>query len=52
MPEVDDMDEEEYEFDILWDSQKKLWVTTIKSGHYLINVKARGFKEFNKYVHI
>jgi hypothetical protein len=49
---IEDMDEEEYEFDILWDSNKQLWVTTVKNGHYLINAKIKGFKEINKYVKI
>lgn len=44
------MIEEEYEFDILWDNHKELWVTTLKPEKYLINVKAKGFKEFNKYI--
>ena len=44
------MEEEDYEFDILWDSKKQLWVTTLRNGKYLINVKAKGFKELNEYV--
>jgi hypothetical protein len=46
------MIDEEYEFDILWDNKKGLWVTILKSGRYLINVKAKGFKEFNKFIQI
>lgn len=46
------MEDEEYEFDILWDSRKGLWVTTLKNGRYLINAKIRGFKELNEYVEI
>lgn len=45
--EIEDMIEEEYEFDILWDARKELWVATLRPGNYLINVKAKGFKEFN-----
>lgn len=50
--EFDDMDLEEYEFDILWDEKKELWVTTIKNGSYLINAKIKGYKEINEYVEI
>ncbi len=50
--EFDEMEDEEYEFDILWDSKKSLWVTTVKNGRYLINAKVKGFKEINEYVEI
>jgi DNA-binding winged helix-turn-helix (wHTH) protein len=46
------LEEEEYEYDILWDSTKQLWVTTVKKGGYLINAKIKGFKEINEYVEI
>ncbi len=46
------MEEEEYEYDILWDNKKQLWVTTLRNGHYMINVRAKGYKEFNKYIEI
>lgn len=46
------MEDEEYEFDILWDSNKVLWVTTLRNGRYLINAKIKGFKEINEYVEI
>jgi hypothetical protein len=46
------MEEEEYEFDILWDSKKQLWVTTLRNGSYLINVKAKGYKELNEYIEL
>jgi hypothetical protein len=50
--DFEDMMDEEYEFDILWDSKKQLWVTTLKNGSYLINAKIKGFKEINEYVEI
>ena len=28
--DVDEMEEEEYEFDLLWDHNKQLWVATLK----------------------
>lgn len=46
------MEEEEYEFDILWDNSKSLWTTLLRSGNYLITAKAKGYKEFNKYIEI
>lgn len=46
------MEEEEYEFDILWDNKKGLWVTTLRNGRYLINAKIKGFTELNKYIEI
>ena len=46
------MVEEEYEFDILWDTRKELWVATLRPGNYLINVKAKGFKEFNQHIQL
>lgn len=50
--EVLEMDLEEYEFDILWNASKDLWVTTLMNGNYLINVKAKGFKEINEVIAI
>lgn len=50
--EYEDLEEEEYEYDILWDSNKQLWVTTVKNGGYLINAKIKGFKEINEFVEI
>ncbi len=46
----DDMDFEEYEFDIVWSPQKQRWVQTLKNGKYLINVKALGYKELNEVI--
>lgn len=46
------MDLEEYEFDILWNSEKEVWVTTLVNGNYLINVKAKGYKEINEVIAI
>jgi hypothetical protein len=43
---------EEYEFDIVWSPEKGLWVTTLISGTYLINVKAKDFKEINELIKI
>lgn len=48
--EFDDMEEEEYEYDILWDTSKRLWTTLLRSGNYLITAKAKGYKELNKYI--
>lgn len=49
---VEDMELEEYEYDIVWNSTKELWVTTLTSGLYLLNVKAKGFKELNNVITI
>jgi hypothetical protein len=38
--QCDEMEMEEYEFDILWDERKQLWVANLIAGNYLINVKA------------
>jgi hypothetical protein len=46
------MDEEEYEYDIIWDSTKGVWVTTLRSGQYLVSMRAKGFKELNEYIEI
>lgn len=46
------MELEEYEYDIVWSQEKRLWVTTLTTGSYLINVKAKGFKEINSVIHI
>lgn len=50
--EFEDMMDEDYEFDILWDSKKGLWVTTLRNGNYLINVRIKGYKEINEHVFI
>lgn len=50
--EDDQMDMEDYEFDILWNKDKELWVTTLIDGNYLINVKAKGYKEINEVISI
>ena len=49
---LDEMELEEYEFDIMWDESKQLWVATLVDGTYLINVKAAGFCEINESVEI
>jgi hypothetical protein len=36
---------EEYEFDILYDNDKRQWTTDLLKGKYLINVKAPGHPE-------
>lgn len=36
---------EDYEFEILYDSQKRQWTTELVKGKYLINVKAPGHPE-------
>jgi hypothetical protein len=46
------MDEEEYEHDIIWDSSKALWVTTLKNGRYLVSMRSKGYKERNEYVEL
>jgi hypothetical protein len=43
---------EEYEFDIVWSKDKGMWVTTLRDGHYLINVKSKGFAEMNEIIEI
>ena len=49
---LDQMELEEYEFDIVWSEDKGLWVTTLMNGNYLINVRAKGYKEINEVVRI
>lgn len=49
---LDQMELEEYEFDIVWSPEKNLWVTTLMNGTYLINVKAKGYKEVNEVIKI
>lgn len=49
---LENMDLEEYEFDIVWSSEKNLWVTTLMNGQYLINAKFKGFKELNEVIKI
>jgi hypothetical protein len=46
-PERDEDDLEEFEFDILYDSDKKLWTGTMVDGSYLITMKSHKFKEIN-----
>lgn len=50
--QLEDMDLEEYEFDIVWNKEKEVWVTTLINGDYLLNVKAKGFKEINQRIFI
>jgi len=38
--ELDEMEMEEYEFDILWDNNKEAWVAHLIPGSYLVTVKA------------
>ena len=46
------MELEEYEYDIVWSNEKRMWVTTLTTGTYLINVKAKGYKEINNVIQI
>jgi len=48
----EDLDVEEYEFDIIYDQSKGVWVSSLRSGNYLINMRAKGFKELNQFVEI
>lgn len=41
---------EDYEFDILWNVRKGKWIANLQRGKYLINMKASGYKELNKYI--
>lgn len=50
--QFEDLELEEYEFDILWDEARKVWVAKLILGTYLINVKAKGYKELNEYVEV
>jgi len=40
-------DLEEFDFDVLYDQQQKLWTSTLVSGTFLVTVKSKEFKEFN-----
>ena len=46
------MELEEYEYDIVWNQEKRLWVTTLVNGTYLINVRSKDYKEVNSVVKI
>ena len=48
----EDLDLEEYEFDIIYDTSKSVWVSTLINGNYLVNVKSPGFKEVNQLLQI
>ena len=50
--DLDDMELEEYEFDILWDSRKEKWVANLQRGNYLINLKDPAHKELNKIIQL
>ena len=39
---------EEHEFDIGWNAAKGTYSATLNNGVYLINIKAKGYKEINK----
>jgi hypothetical protein len=43
---------DDYEFDVLYDSEKRLWTADLFTGNYLINVKAPGYSETNQYVEV
>lgn len=43
---------EEYEFEILYNSDKKQWTTDLVKGTYLINVKAPGHPETNHIIKV
>lgn len=45
-------DLEEYEFDILWNDHKKLWVAKLLNGKYLVTVRGNGYVEMNKQIEI
>ena len=48
----EDMEMEEYEFDIVWSHKKGLWVATLTAGNYLVNVKCPGYKEINEVISV
>jgi hypothetical protein len=43
---------DDYEFEVLYDSEKGLWTADLFNGNYLINVKAPGYAEVNQYVEV
>ncbi len=43
---------EEYEFEILFNEEKRQWSTELQGGNYLINVKAPGHPEHNQIVSV
>lgn len=47
LPERDrpDADAEDFEFDVLYDNEKKLWTSTLISGTYMLVVKSKIYKE-------
>ena len=45
LPDKNQEDEEEFEFDVLFDSDKGLWTSTLISGTYMLVVKSKLYKE-------
>ena len=43
---------EDFEFEVLWDAERNLWVTDLVKGKYLLNIKAPGHPEFNTYIKV
>lgn len=43
---------EDYEFDVLYDSDKAVWTSDLITGDYLINVKSPGHVETSQYIEI
>ncbi len=48
----ENMEIEEYEFELVFSPEKQKWVSTLVNGTYLINVKSKYFKEFNEVIQI
>ena len=48
----DEMEFEEYEFDLIWNPKTEVWAQTLKKGKYLITARAPGFSELNEVVTI
>lgn len=46
----EDLEVEDYEFDINWNNDKQAWEQILRDGTYLLNVKAKGFKELNEVI--
>lgn len=43
---------DEYEFDVLFDTEKGAWTADLFNGNYLINVKAPGYAESNQHCEV
>ena len=50
--QTDELEFEEYEFDLSWSHEKESWVSVLKLGKYLLTAKASGYSEINHVIEI